>query len=60
MPDLAFPRMYLAACAQGTSVYAICGYGVDEATGKRTCFNTIECLKNASNFVNEIEDWEVI
>ena len=52
--------MYLAACAQGTSVYAICGYGVDEATGKRTCFNTIECLKNASNFVNEIEDWEVI
>ena len=44
MPDLEVPRMYLATCAQGNSVFAFCGYGLDEETNKMTCFNTIERL----------------
>lgn len=61
MPDLEVPRMYLATCAQGTSVYAICGFGTEENNSdKKVAFNTIEVLRNASNEADMIEDWEVI
>ena len=61
MPDLEFPRMYLSTCAQGTSIFAICGYGTDEADStKRVSFNTIERLRNAINEANTLEEWEVI
>ena len=60
MPDLEVPRMYLSTCAQGTSIFAICGYGMDEKTNKMVSFNTIERLSNAINKADTIEDWEVI
>lgn len=60
MPDLEVPRMYLSTCAQGTSIFAICGYGTDEKTNKMVSFNTIERLSNAINQADLIEDWEVI
>ena len=52
--------MYLSTCAQGTSIFAICGYGTDEKTNKMVSFNTIERLSNAINQADLIEDWEVI
>ena len=61
MPDLQVPRMYLATCAQGTSIYAICGYGEDQQGGnKKVSFNTIECLKDAHMDARLLEDTEWI
>ena len=60
MPDLNIPRMYLASCSQGNAIYAICGYGDEEDTGKKVCFNSIEVLNDAANPVSAMKDWECL
>lgn len=54
--------MYLSTCAQGNSIYAICGFGVDENTDQKTSLDTIECLHEASREEEYLEkkEWQVI